>query len=126
MNRVAVETDVRYALRDYYATHIAYPQAGVLTGSDGIITRSGDVDGIPYGELYAAGDPFIDPIGDGQLGLIYHVVQAHGNTLTLKLDESLGTLRPKVTLVDDIWKPEVKQGRSAVYIGIRSRRGQVW
>lgn len=121
--RVSLETDIRYALRAYYGTRIAYPRIGGEETDQGITQVTGEVDGVPYGDLYQEGDVFTAPNGPGQLGTIYYVVHSQPGdpTITVVPEQSPGTARPKVVLVDDIWAPEVTQGKSRVYIGIRSR-----
>lgn len=122
MNRVSLETDIRYALRTYYATRIAYPQTGGYD-SEGVTEVTGSIDGVPYGDLYREGDVFTDSVGSGLLGVIYYVVAATPGDPTIRVqpEVSPGTARPVVVLVDDIWKPEIKKGASRVHIGIRSR-----
>lgn len=122
MNRVSAEVDIRYALREYYATRIAYPQTQGFAEST-VIEVEGDHDGLPYGDFYQPGDVFLDPVGNGQLGRIYYVQhsQPGSRKLRLQLEHSPGTVRPKVVLMDGIFTPEVTRGRSRVHIGIRSR-----
>ena len=121
--RVSLETDIRYALRTYYGTRIAYPRMGGGEREDLVTQVTGEVDGVPYGDLYREGEVFTVPNGPGQLGTIYYVVHSQPGdpTLTVVEERSPGTVRPVVTLVDGIWAPEVTKGESRVYIGIRSR-----
>lgn len=121
MNRVSAEDDIRFALRKYYAERVVYPLMGGY--QDGTISLSGDVEGIPYGDIYEVGDIFTEAVGDGLLGKIYYVAHAEpGNpTLELQQEVSRGQARPKVVLVNEAVGPEVVQGASRVYIGIRSR-----
>lgn len=123
MTRVSIETDIRLALRAYYATRIAYPRMGGEETSQGITQLTGDIDGVPYGDLYEEGDTFTVPNGPNQLGTIYYVVKAKRGdpTITVVPEQSPGTERPKVVLVRNVWSPEVTKGKSRVYIGIRSR-----
>jgi hypothetical protein len=123
VTRVSLETDIRYALRTYYATRIAYPRMGGEETDEGITQLTGEVDGVPYGDLYREGEVMTVPNGSGQLGTIYYVVASEPGdpTITVVPEQSPGTVRPIVVLVDDIWKPEVKKGDSRVHVGIRSR-----
>jgi len=119
VNRVDAEVDIRLALRKMYAEGIVYPLTGGYT--DDVITVSGDVDGIPYGDIYKQGDYFTEPVGAGLLGKIYYVAFSEANNPTIKLQQevSRGQARPKVVIVEDFIHFEVNDPR--VHIGIRSR-----
>lgn len=120
MNRVSAETDIRLSMRSFYAQRIAYPKTGGY--APGVIEKIGDVEGVPYGDLYEVGDVFLDPVGDNQLGLVYYVAEASpgSNRLLLQLEASTQQIRPRVVVVSDVFQPEVTQG-ARVHIGIRSR-----
>lgn len=120
MNRVAAEFDIRHGLRKFFATHITYPKMqGFAAGT--IVDIEGDVDAVPYGDLYQVGDVFTDPVGDGQLGLIYYVVAVDGRNMRLQLESAQGNMRPKVVAVDKLGSPEIAEGDSRVHVGIRIR-----
>lgn len=122
MNRVAAEVDIRYALRKYYTERIVYPRT-LGWAQAPTITVSGTIGAIPYGDYYKKGDVFTDPVGDGLLGKIYYVVdsQEGSPTLVLQQESATGNAHPRVVLVDHLDRPEVTQGDSRVYVGIRSR-----
>lgn len=123
MNRVSLETDIRYALRTYFGTRIAYPVMAGVQNDVGITNITGDLDGVPYGDLYQKGDVFTQPVGDGLLGQVYYVANSTPGdpTITVLPEATVKTQRPKVVIVDGIWRPEIKEGGSRVHVGIRSK-----
>lgn len=119
-NRVSAETDITLALRKYLAENVNFPKTGGY--QDGVIEVSGNVGGIPYGDIYQKGDLFTQPVGDGQLGKLYYVAASAPGSDTLVVQEEISpsTARPRVTFVTDAFTPELDD-TYRVAIGIRSR-----
>lgn len=133
MSKFSLEYDVKRSLALYIKETIGYRVPSEVGSTTTSSTISGYVGDVPYGSIYEVGDVYLnrqaspDPNIVAQVaGDVLYVAQAEpGNpTIVCELAQDTPVRRPKVTVIGDVYRPEVLHGKDDVYVGVRLEQGK--